>query len=124
MHTGKLRRFGQRLLKVNFAEKSPNRRIFERITNRSMDELLLQMASDMKRRPAKRKKIEEPAKRELTSQQQDERISSFRSWIHTPIEPEKRMRSFCAAEKLGIRSSSTAVVKISNIFPNEVAEGK
>ena len=60
---------------------------------------------------------------EPTLQQQDESIAKLRSWIHSPIEPEKRLRNFFAEESLGPRSATKAVVTIKNLLPEEVAEG-
>ena len=91
-----------------------------------MEELLAKMSGEMNGRRTKRKHIVAKPSDFLTTEQQDQYINKFRSWIHGGVEPEKRMMEFCAAEKLGCRSScgERAVVKIHNFLPEDVAEGE
>ena len=89
-----------------------------------MEALLADMTSKMNRRSVKRKSVACQAEEEISLQEQDALISSFRSWIHQPIEPEKRMMRHQAEKNLGCRSSNKGVVKITNLFPQEVAEGE
>jgi hypothetical protein len=90
-----------------------------------MDELLLQMSSDLKRKPHKRKNEVELKSNKKRTIQQDENsmIDKFRTWIHTPVVPEKWLEKFQATEKLGSRLHHKPVLKLSNFFPVEVAEG-
>jgi hypothetical protein len=90
-----------------------------------MDELLLQMSSDIKRKHRKRKnEIELKSGRKGTIQQDENSlINKFQTWIHTPAVPEKWLEKFQAEEKLGSRSHHKPVLKLPNFFPVEVAEG-
>jgi hypothetical protein len=90
-----------------------------------MDELLLQLSSDLKRKPHKRKNEVELKSSKKRTIQKDENflIDKFQTWIHTPAAPEKWLEKFQATEKLGSRSHLKPVLKLSNFFPVEVAEG-
>ena len=91
-----------------------------------MEELLAKMSGEMNGKCTKRKHIDAKPSDFLTTEQQDQYINKFRTWIHDGVEPEKRMMEFCAAKKLGSRSScgERAVVKIQNFLPEDVAEGE
>lgn len=88
-----------------------------------MEALLAEMSGKMNSGSRKRKSSSSQAAQETTVQEQDASIAAFRSWIHEPLEPEKRMQRFLADESLGTRSSDKGIVRISNLFPQEVAEG-
>lgn len=84
------------------------------------------MSSDLKRKPHKRKNEVELKSSSKRTNIQDELslIDAFQTWIHTPEVPEKWLEQFQAAEKLGSRLQPKPVLKLSNFFPAEVAEGQ
>lgn len=57
------------------------------------------------------------------SQDEVHLIKLFQNYVNTANEPEKNLLKFKAAERLGSRSSGSNILKISNLFPEEVAEG-
>lgn len=89
-----------------------------------MDELLLELANSTSRKSLKRKVAGDANKEHPNLEEEDELIAKFRLWIHDPIEPEKRLESFRAESRLGNRVSCSSIVKIQNLFPEEVANGK
>jgi hypothetical protein len=91
-----------------------------------MEELLLQMTSDLKRKPHKRKnevELKKSSKKNTVLLDENSMIDKFQTWIHTPAVPEKWLAKFQATEKLGSRLQPKPVLKLSNFFPVEVAEG-
>jgi hypothetical protein len=91
-----------------------------------LDALVLQMSSrNTNKKSVSIVKTVGEVNNELLKQQEEKSMAIFRSWIHNPVEPEKRMEKFKVAERLGDRALNikSDIVKISNVFPVDVAEG-
>jgi hypothetical protein len=91
-----------------------------------LDALVLQMSSRNTNKKIDRNVITiGKTNQESEKQQEEKSMEIFRSWIHNPVEPEKRMEKFKVAEKLGDRAlnMTSDIVKITNVFPIDVAEG-
>lgn len=89
-----------------------------------MDDLLLKLTNEAKHKSVKRKRqIVNTHSDASESRNESDLILAFQNYIHKTGEPEKDLLKFCAAERLGHRSSSSKILKISNLFPLEVAEG-
>ena len=89
-----------------------------------MDELLLKLTNETKRKSVKRKCAATNVQCDMRESRDElDLITSFQRYIHTANEPEKNLLKFKAAERLGPRSIGGNILKISNLFPEEVAEG-
>jgi hypothetical protein len=91
-----------------------------------LDALVLQMSNrNTNKRTDRNIMTIGKVKHESEKQQEEKSMAIFRSWIHNPVEPEKRMEKFKVAEKLGDRALNmkSDIVKITNLFPIDVAEG-
>ena len=89
-----------------------------------MDELLLKLTNETKRKSVKRKYTAANVQCDVKeSRDEMDLIASFQKYIHIANEPEKKLLKFKTEERLGSRSSGSNILKISNLFPEEVAEG-
>lgn len=91
-----------------------------------LDALVTQMSSRItSNKTTDNKIINGKVNQELENRREEESMAIFKSWIHNPVKPEKRMLQFNVAALLGNRASNSTsdIVKISNLFPLDVAEG-